>query len=125
MKSALLIALVIVSSAIVSAEPVCRRVHRISEFSSKPQRKVISRTDPEFGHLIGRSKSEVFKCQGEPAEMKPDAWIYHESLGPGAYSFLHSWIVKFKRDKVVEVEVIQKAIGCIHIPPPRDWQSKP
>jgi len=85
----------------------------------------MSRNDPEFGHLIGRSKSEVLECQGKPAEMKPDAWTYYESLGPGAYTFLHSWIVKFKRDKVVEVEVIRKAVGCMLIPPPREWQSKP
>ena len=125
MKWILLVALFVAGSTTVSAEGICGRVHRISPRLRTPQRKVISRKDPLFGHLIGRSESEVIECQGEPAEKKPDAWTYHERLGPGTHTFLHHWVVKFKQGKVVEVEVIREAVGCIIMLPPREGRSKP
>jgi hypothetical protein len=125
MKGTLLIALFVAGSATVSAGTECKRVHRISTRLSKPQLKVLSRHDPLFGHLIGRSKADVLECQGEPAVEKPDAWTYNERLGPGAHSFRHAWVVKFRQGKVVEVEVRREAVGCILIPSPREWLSKP
>ena len=118
MRRTLLIALFIAGSNAASAETVCTRVHRIFPPLKRQWVKVISPKGPLFGHLIGRSKSHVRECQGEPASETPDAWTYHERLGPGAHSFQHSWVVKFKQDKVVEVEVISKAVGCILILPP-------
>ena len=125
MRGTLLIALFIAGSAAASAETICMRVHRIPLLLNKPRLKVRSRKGPLFGHLIGRSKSEVRRCQGEPASETPDAWTYHERLGPGAHSFQHSWVVKFKQDKVVEVEVSRVGVGCILILPPEGRPSKP
>ena len=124
MKWILLVALFVAGSTTVSADALCGRVNRISLRLREQQRKVITRKDPLFGHLIGRSASEVIECQGEPAEKKPDTWTYHEGLGPGAHSFRHHWVVKFKQGKVVEVEVKREAVGCILIPPPREWRLK-
>lgn len=124
MKGILLVTLLVAGSTTSSADTLCGRVHRISTPLSKPQRKIIARSDPLFGHLIGLSASEVIECQGEPAMKKPDTWTYHERLGPGAHSFRHHWVVKFKQSEVVEVEVKREAVGCILIPPPREWRSK-
>ena len=120
MKWILLVALFVAGSATVNADAICGRVNRISSPLNRPQWKVTARKDRLFGHLIGLSASEVIECEGEPAEKKPDAWTYHERLGPGAHTFLHHWVVKFKQGKVVEVEVIREAVGCILIRPPRN-----
>jgi hypothetical protein len=51
MKWILLVALFVAASTTVCADALCGRVHRISPRLSEPQRKVIARKDPLFGHL--------------------------------------------------------------------------
>jgi hypothetical protein len=122
MKGKLLTAMIIVSSAAAGAGTVWARGQREPPSLTKPYRKIISRSDLMLGHLIGRSESEVLDIKGEPGVKEPGAWTYRQRLGPGAHSFRYSWVLKFRRGKVVEIEEIREAVGCILIPPPREWR---
>ena len=119
-KGTLLVAMIIAASTTASAGTIRPKKPRVLPAPAGPQRTVRSRSDPIFGYLIGRSESEVIASRGEPVVKKPNAWVYRQRLGPGAHSFRESWVVKFKRGKVVEIEEIREAIGCILIPMPRE-----
>lgn len=120
MKRTLLTAMIVVSSVAAGAGTVWPRTQREPPGLNEPSRKITSRNDLIFGSLIGRSESEVIAMKGEPVVKKPGAWTYRRRLGPGAHSFRYSLVVKFRRGKVVEVEEIREAVGCILIPPPRE-----
>ena len=119
MKGVLLVALILGSSTAVTAG-MTKPKSKVSQAVIPRQRKITSRNDLMFGHLIGRSRSEIIAIKGEPVDKKQDTFVYRQRLGPGAHSFRYSWVVKFRRDKVVEVEEFREAVGCILIPPPRE-----
>lgn len=120
MKGTLIIALILAGSTVASARTLRPTARRVIPALRIPQRRITSPSDPMFGHLIGRSRSEVFVVKGEPSLKQPNAWVYSQQLGPGAHSFRYSWVVKFSRGKVVEIDEVEEAIGCILIPPPRE-----
>jgi hypothetical protein len=118
MLATLFIALFIGGSTANSLETDCGSVRRVPPDWNNAVRKITARKDRLFGHLIGKSKAHVRRCQGEPDKEKLNAWTYVEKLTPGMRDSWHSWVVKFQGDQVVEVEVRSIGGGCIRVPPP-------